>query len=156
QTLFCMNGLGSVYWAAGQKEKALRLYEETLELRKRHLGPAHRHTLVSMNNLAEAYLEKMQIDKALHLFEESLEGMKKKLAALHPERLNTTRSLARAYHVAEKIDKAAELQEGVVRDFKKAYGLEDRATQNCIDNLIAYKVDMGWCDKAEALLASVR
>jgi tetratricopeptide (TPR) repeat protein len=151
-----MNGLSVAYRYRGKLDQALQLAEEILEVRQRRFGSAHGDTLVAMNNVASLYQQQTQVDKALSLYEETLAGMRSKFAPLHPERLNTTRNLAHAYHVAEQIDKAAELQEGLVRDFKKAYGLDDRATQNCIDDLIAYDADMGWCDKATALLPSVR
>src|SRR5262249_45004825 len=47
-------------------------------------------------------------------------------------------------------------QEMVTNQYKTAYGLEDRATQSCIDQLIAYYVDAGACDKAEVLVKSIR
>jgi tetratricopeptide (TPR) repeat protein len=155
QTLRAMNGLVFSYRGVGQSEKALELAKETLELRKRHLGPTHPDTLVSMNNVAWLYLDK-QPEKALPLFEETLEAMREKLAPLHPERINTTANLARAYHAAEQIDKAVPLQEAVLKQFKTVHGNDDTQTQFLLDNLIAYYVDIGWCDKAEALLISIQ
>ena len=156
QTLVVMSGLSTAYRDAGQPEKALRIAEQALELRQRHLGPTHGDTLVSMNNVAAIYLQQMQIDKALPLFEEALARMRKTFLPLHPERLNTTRNLASAYHAAERIDRALPLQEMVTGQYKTAYGLEDRATQGCIDDLITDYVEVGSCDKAEALLTSIQ
>jgi eukaryotic-like serine/threonine-protein kinase len=156
QTLASMSGLAMACQAVGQKERARQLFEETLELRKRHLGPAHPDTLVSMSNMAVWHLQQMQIDKALPLFEETLEGMQKKLTRLHPERLNTTRNLARAYYAAEQLDKAIPLQERVTSQFTFAYGIDIAMTQDSIDDLVAYYVDIGWCDKAQALLIPIQ
>jgi non-specific serine/threonine protein kinase/serine/threonine-protein kinase len=130
--------------------------EQNLELRKRHLGPTHANTLVSMNNVAWLNLRQNRPEKALPLFEETLAAMRTTLAPLHPERINTTANLARAYHAAEQIDKAVPLQEAVVQQFKTVHGLDDARTQSVLDNLIGYYVDVGRCDKAEALLASVQ
>src|SRR5207244_2700860 len=151
-----MNALTMLYRDAGQTDKALQLAEQTLEVRKRNLPPNHLDVLVSMNNLALLYLDQKRTESALHLFEETLDGMKKEYGPMHPERLNTTRNLARAYHSAEQIDKALLLQETIVRQYKTAHGLDYSRTQDCIDDLIAYYVDMGLCDKAEALLSSIR
>jgi eukaryotic-like serine/threonine-protein kinase len=156
QTLVAMNGLLRAYGAAGQTEKALRLAEQALELRKRHLGPTDGETLVSMNNLAWMYQEHQRPDEAVSLYEEALAGMRAKFPPLHPERLNTTANLARAYYLAEELDKAVPLQESVLPQCRTAYGLDNARTLYVFNTLIGYAVDIGWCDKAEALLNSTR
>src|SRR5262249_55085981 len=120
------------------------------------LGPTHADTLVSMNNVACLYRDLNQPEKALRLFEETFAGMRAKLAPLHPERINTAGNLARAYHAAEQIDKAVPLQETLVQQYKTAHGIDHARTQQVIDNLIMYYMDIGWCDKAEGLLASIQ
>jgi hypothetical protein len=152
QTILSMHELALAYGAAGRKEKALPLAEEMLELQKRQFGPTHHNTLVAMHNVALLFQQHKQLDKAVPLFEESLAGMRTKLAPLHPERLNTTTALARAYYLAEQIDKAAALHEGVLPQFKAAYGADDIKTLQIFDSLVGWYVDLGWCDKAEALL----
>src|SRR5262249_34678965 len=102
------------------------------------------------------YLAQKQYPQALELFEETLAAMKAKLAPLHPERINTTRNLAHTYHAAEWIDKAIPLHEMLMGQLKTAYGIDDPATQRCIDELIAYYVEVGQCDKASKLLASIQ
>jgi len=156
QTLVVMNGLANAYRFAGQREKGTQLAEENLELRKRYLGPDHGDTLVCMNNMSAWYLNQMQLDKALPLCETALAGMQKQFPPLHPETLNASRNLARAYHAAEQIDKAVALQETVVSQFKTVSGIDDWVTQSTIHLLIEFYVDLGWCDKAEALLVSIQ
>ena len=60
-----MNNLANSYAAAGQHDRALKLLEETLALRKAKLGPDHPDTLTSMNNLAIGYQAAGQNDRAL-------------------------------------------------------------------------------------------
>jgi non-specific serine/threonine protein kinase/serine/threonine-protein kinase len=156
QTLMVMNGLATAYNAAGQKDKALQVAEQTLELRKRHLGPTNANTLVSMNNVASLYLQRKELDKALALYQEALAGMQTKFSPLHPERLNTTRNLARTYRIMDQIDRAVPLFERVVPQYTRVYGLSNATTQNNIELLITCYVDMGWCDKAEALVRSLQ
>ncbi|KAK0478081.1 hypothetical protein EDD18DRAFT_1322645 [Armillaria luteobubalina] len=50
-----MADLASTYGWQGQLEKAERLQEETLKLRKELLGEHHPDTLKSMGNLASTY-----------------------------------------------------------------------------------------------------
>ncbi len=47
-----MNNVASGYYALGRHAEGVKLYEETLALRKTSLGPDHPETLTSMNNLA--------------------------------------------------------------------------------------------------------
>jgi eukaryotic-like serine/threonine-protein kinase len=156
QTHWAMNGLAMTYHIAGQRDKGLRLAQQTLELRQRHLGATHGETLISMGNLGWIYLQRMQMDKALPLLEGSLAGMRAKYPPLHPERMVVTQSLAHAYHAAEQIDRAVPLQELVTGQYRTVNGPEDRVTQSCFDELIAYYVEAGSCDKAEALLKSIQ
>src|SRR5207245_269157 len=79
-----MNNLANSYEDAGRTQEAIKLYEETLRLRKAKLGPDHPHTLISMNNLARAYLGASQPNKARPLFKNLLDGQRSKLGAEDP------------------------------------------------------------------------
>src|SRR5262249_19303247 len=46
--------------------------------------------------------------------------------------------------------------ETVMQKSKTGLGVDDERTQTSIDILINYYVDIGWCDKAEALLVSIQ
>jgi tetratricopeptide (TPR) repeat protein len=150
------NGLSIAYHVAGKKDKGLQVAQETLEMRKRHLPPNHLDTLVSTSNFGWMYLQQQQLDKALPLLEEAIAGFRAKFPALHPERLMTSQILAQAYHAAEQLDKAIPLQETVTGQYRTAFGADDRSTQNCIDQLIGYYVDVGSCAEAEKLLKSIQ
>ena len=50
-TLVAMSDLANAYRVAGQKEEAKKVLRETLEIRKRVLGPTHRDTLQNMDDL---------------------------------------------------------------------------------------------------------
>jgi non-specific serine/threonine protein kinase/serine/threonine-protein kinase len=156
QTLSAMEGLSMAYHYSGRTRKALELAQKTLELRRRVLVPFHIDTLVSMNDVAALHLRLKEIGKALPLFKETLAAMKVTLDPLHPERLNTTRLLAETYMAAEQPEKAVPIQELLVTQYKTAYGVDYPATEGCIDTLIRCYVDLGLCDKAAALLASIQ
>jgi serine/threonine protein kinase len=156
QTLVAMNGLAMSYQRAKQIEKSLPIAEEVFQTRKRLLGPKHLETLISMNNLAWVYQEHKELDRAVRLFEETLAGMQALLTPLHPERLNTMANLARAYYLAEQIDKAVALAEPLLPQLKSAYGIDHTRTQLIFNHLLSDYTDVGWCDKAEALLRSTQ
>ena len=54
-TLNSMNNLASVYFDEGKYAQAEALSNQTLEIRRRVLGPEHHYTLKSMDILANAY-----------------------------------------------------------------------------------------------------
>jgi len=113
-------------------------------------------TLVSTSDAGWIYFQQKQVDKALPLLEEAIAGLRANFPPLHPERLTTSQILAQAYHAAEQLDKALSLQETVTDQYRTVYGPEDRATQSCIDNLIAFFIDVGACDKAAAQLKLIQ
>ena len=104
ETLEIMNNLARSYAMAGQIDRALQLFGETLELRKAKLGPDHPDTLMSMNNLAASYIQAGQIDRAFRLFRETLELRKAKLGPDHPDTLMSMNNLAVSYIQAGQID----------------------------------------------------
>jgi tetratricopeptide (TPR) repeat protein len=70
-----MNNLGRALEDTGKLDLALRLYEETLRLRKAKLGPDHPSTLTSANRLALGLRAAGKLDLALPLFEEAANGV---------------------------------------------------------------------------------
>ena len=54
-TLTSRNNLAGAYQSAGDLDRAIPLYEQTLADRQRVLGADHPDTLTSRNNLAYAY-----------------------------------------------------------------------------------------------------
>ena len=79
-----MNNLAASYADAGQYDRAIKLHEETLALRRAKLGPDHPDTLRSMSILAESYADAGQTDRAMKLYEETLALQKAKLGPDHP------------------------------------------------------------------------
>src|SRR5262249_8702820 len=73
---------------------ALKLFEETLALRKAKLGPNHPETLRSMNNLAVSYARLGRLTDALKLREETLALQKAKLGPNHPDTALTIYNIA--------------------------------------------------------------
>ena len=80
ERLNSMNCLGSAYQNAGELDRALALYAETLAICKSNLGPDDPGTLITMNNLALAYRSAGKRDLALPLLEETLAMFKSRSA----------------------------------------------------------------------------
>jgi tetratricopeptide (TPR) repeat protein len=67
-----MMTLAISYADAGRAQEALKLFEETLQLRKAKLGPDHPDTLLSMNNLANSYIAIGAVAKAVAVLHDTL------------------------------------------------------------------------------------
>jgi tetratricopeptide (TPR) repeat protein len=76
----------------GEYDRALPLYEECLEKRKRNLGHDQPKALKSLNNLALLFKNKGKYDRALPLYEECLEKKKRVLGVDHPKTENVQSS----------------------------------------------------------------
>ena len=80
-TLVAMSSLANAYHHGGRLNEAIRLFEQTIALMDRVLGPNHLHTLATRNNLAGTYQEAGRIADAVTLHEQVLEVMKDKSGA---------------------------------------------------------------------------
>lgn len=74
------------YLAAKKLDKALPLFEQTLEKREAKLGPNHPDTLATMSSLGKAYTKSGQADKAADLFQELVSQVRKSLPKNSPQR----------------------------------------------------------------------
>jgi hypothetical protein len=130
-----MNNLALGYHAAGKRDLALPLLEETLKLRKAKLGPDHAGTLTSMNSLAEGYRAAGKLDLALPLYEETLKLRKAKLGPDHPNTLNSMNNLALGYRAAGKLDLALPLYEETLKLRRAKLGPDHPDTLISMNNL---------------------
>jgi serine/threonine protein kinase/tetratricopeptide (TPR) repeat protein len=82
--LIWMHNLAMTYKSAGQLDKALPVFERTLEKQRTKLGPSHRDTLSTLNRLADAYNAAGLFDQAEPLLRESLQQWRKKDGSASP------------------------------------------------------------------------
>ncbi|HEY1705773.1 MAG TPA: tetratricopeptide repeat protein [Trebonia sp.] len=111
QTLWAQNDLARAYQAAGQLDKAIRLFEDTLEVSRKKLGKTDPDTLSARYHLALVYRAAGRTDEAIALHEESLAVCARKLGAAAPETMTARDELARAYRAARRLPEAIELFE---------------------------------------------
>ena len=90
-----LNNLGFVLASLGDCEEAVRVYTETLEIKRETLGSDHRDTAVTLGNLANAYAEIGELDRARSLHEEVL-AIRERVAGRNSAAVGTSlRDLAR-------------------------------------------------------------
>jgi tRNA A-37 threonylcarbamoyl transferase component Bud32 len=147
-TLKSMNNLANSYADAGRTQDALKLREETLQLRKAKLGPEHPDTLASMNNLAASYFKAGRTQDALKLSVETLQLQRAKLGPEHPETLNSMNNLAGSYSAAGRIREALKLWEETLELQKARLGPEYPETLRCMNNLAESYSDAGRTEDA--------
>jgi tetratricopeptide (TPR) repeat protein len=110
-TLRSMHNVARSYHDLGRYADALKLKEETLELRQARLGPNHPDTLNSMNNLAVTYDALGRHADAVKLHEETLALRKARLGPDHPDTLMSRHNLAIGYDTLGRHADALKLRE---------------------------------------------
>lgn len=78
-----MSNLAVVYKALGQLDKALPLYQESLDMTRRRLPPDHPEVATSVNNLGGLYLACGDYEQALELCLEALDMRRRVLDPNH-------------------------------------------------------------------------
>jgi hypothetical protein len=99
-TLTTMNNLAIMYFSLSRPADGVRLFEQTLALRKAKLGADHPDTFQSMSNLAAGYSSLGRRLDSLKLQEESLALRKAKLGPDHPDTLLSMGNVASALFAA--------------------------------------------------------
>jgi hypothetical protein len=107
------------YSILGRHGEALKLYEDTLALRRTMLGPDHPDTLSTMYRLADEYAALDRQAEALRLREELLALRKAKLGPDHPDTLFSMYALAISYTAVGRHAEAVRLHEEAAVAFEK-------------------------------------
>ena len=119
------HNLADAYRASGRLDKAITLYEQTLEDSIRVLGPDHLSTLTSRLNLAGAYQAAGRLDEAITLYEQVFSGRSRVLGPDHRSTLTSRDDLAVAYRDAGRLDEAIPLYERIFDDVMRVLGPDD-------------------------------
>ncbi len=134
-TLRSMYNVARSYAALGGHVDALKLYEETLALRKAKLGLDHPDTLKCMSGVASGYEALGRHADALRLREETLARQKAKLGPDHSDSLYSMNNLALSYHVAGRHADALKLTEETLALLKAKLGPDHTVTLSSMNNL---------------------
>ncbi len=118
-----------------QVAEAIRLFEQTLAMRQRMLGPDDPQTLTSQDNLASAYQDAGRIAEAIQLYELNLETRERLLGPDHPATLNSRGNLAAAYRHGGRIAEAIPLLKRTVAGRERVLGPDHPDSQASRKNL---------------------
>ena len=129
------NSLAAAYLAAGRVADAIALFEQTLVVLQRKLGPDHPDTLTSQNNLASAYQDAGRVAEAIQLYEQNLAVRERLPGPDHPSTLNSRGNLAAAYLAADRVADAIALFEQTLAGRDRVLGPDHPDTQTSRKNL---------------------
>ena len=121
-TLASRNNLAGTYRASGRLDKAIPLYEQTLEDSIRGLGTDNPSTLTSRLNLAGAYQAAGRLSEAIPLYEQVFSGRSRVLGPDHRSTLMSRDELAGAYREAGRFDEAITLKKQILADAMRIMG----------------------------------
>ena len=150
-TLASRNNLAGTYRDAGRLDKAIALYEQTLEDSIRILGPDHPDTLTARNNLAGAYRASGRLEEAITLYEQVFSGRSRVLGPDHRSTLTARDHLADTYWEAGRLDEAITLKKQILADAMRIMGADSPGASAARNNLAATYRDAGKLDEAITL-----
>jgi len=150
-TLASRNNLAGTYRASGRLDKAIPLYEQTLEDSIRVLGTDHPGTLTARNNLAGAYRAAGRLEEAITLYEQVFSGRSRVLGPDHRSTLTARDHLADTYWEAGRFDEAITLKKQILADAMRIMGPDSTGASAARLNLAATYRDAGRLNEAIAL-----
>ena len=150
-TLASRNSLAGAYRASGRLDKAIALYEQTLEDSIRILGPDHPDTLTARNNLAGAYRAAGRLDEAITLYEQVFSGRSRVLGPDHRSTLTSRDHLTDTYWEAGRLDEAITLKKQILADAMRIMGPDSPGASAARNSLAATYRDAGRLDEAITL-----
>ena len=117
-----LNCLGELYRGQGRDAQALSCFEESLALRHRALGDAHRDTRTSRANLAGLLRDTGKLAEASFLHELLYEDCYRMLGGEHPDTLAARNALACTLASLGEYERALTLHEQVICTCERLFG----------------------------------
>ena len=150
-TLASRNSLAGAYRDAGRLDKAIALYEQTLEDSIRVLGLDHSSALTSRFSLAGAYRASGRLEEAITLYEQVFSGRSRVLGPDHRSTLTSRDHLADTYWEAGRFDEAITLKRQILADAMRVMGPDSSGASAARLSLAATYRDAGRLDESITL-----
>jgi tetratricopeptide (TPR) repeat protein len=122
KTILTTSWLATCYHSVGEHERALKLGEDVLRLRKEILGERHPDTIRASANLAVFHSALGQHREAEQLEKDVLRLRKEILGERHPDTIFASANLAASYHALGQYRQAEQLHQDVLRSRKEILG----------------------------------
>nr|XP_036584595.1 uncharacterized protein CTRU02_05670 [Colletotrichum truncatum]KAF6794113.1 hypothetical protein CTRU02_05670 [Colletotrichum truncatum] len=135
----------------GKYGEAEQMHRQTLEMRKKVLGPENPNTLSSMNNLAGVFDSQGKYEEAEQMHRQALEMRKKVLGPENPDTLGSMNNLALVLRSQGKYDEAEQMHRQTLELSQKVLGLENPSTLTSMNNLAECFDSQGKYEEAEQM-----
>ena len=122
--LTSLNNLALLYYAQGKYAEAEPLYQRSLAIWEKALGPEHPDVATSLNNLAALYRAQGKYAEAEPLYQRALAIREKTLGPEHPDVATSLNNLAELYYTQGKYAEAEPLYQRSLAIWEKALGPE--------------------------------
>ena len=134
-----VNNLAGLYDDQAKYAEAEPLYQRSLAIYEKALGPDHPDAATILNNLAELYHSQEKFAEAEPLYQRSLAILEKALGPDHPNVARSLNNLAELYRSQRKYAEAVPLLQRSLAIFEKALGQDHPHTRLVRSNLDALR-----------------
>ena len=143
--------LGRYLYDRGLYEEAEPLYQRSLAIEEKALGPDHPDVATTLNNLARLYKSRGRYEEAEPLYQRSLAITEKALGPDHPSVAITLNNLAELYKSQGRYEEAEPLYQRSLAITEKALGPDHPSVAITLNNLAElYKIQVRY-EQAELL-----
>jgi serine/threonine protein kinase len=130
-----MNVIGNVYFDLGLYARAETLFTQSLDIRRRGLGPKHPETLESMSSLGRTLFALGRYPEGEKLLRDTLAMQQRVLGREHPDTLATLQRLANVLAFGGDVPSAEKLTREALDSRRRVLGAEHPDTLQSMDNL---------------------
>jgi len=145
-----LNDLALALADAARYDEAEPLYQRSLAIKEKALGPDHPGVAVTLNNLASLYLSQGRYEKAKTLYERALAILEKALGSHHPDIAKPLNNLGVLYKSQGRYEEAEPFYQRVLA-IEEKHGLDHPNVAGALDNLAVLYRRQGRYDEAEPL-----
>jgi len=146
-----MQVMGKVYLNLGLLPRARDLERQSLDIRRRVLGPENPDTLASMDYLAQALMDGGHFAEAANMFREELDIERRVLEPENPQTLTAMNNLAHALWRDDHYAEAEKMDRELLPLRRRVLGPENRDTLTTMSNLALDLQSQGRKAEAEKL-----
>jgi tetratricopeptide (TPR) repeat protein len=123
-----MGNLANSYAEAGQNDRALKLFEETLALMRSKLGPDHPDTLYNRGFQAQCLAKSGQLDRAGAILDDVIASRRKAQGDSHPDTFLARISRAELDLARGRLDAALAADSAILDECRARLGPDNRLT----------------------------
>jgi len=150
-----MQVMGEVYINLGLFSRAKDLEQQSLDIRRRVLGPENPDTLASMDDLAGALEERGQYVEAAKMLREEIDIERRVLGPENPQTLNAMNNLTNDLRKDGHDEEGEKLGRETLDISRRVLGTEHQQTLSTMDNLALCLESEGHFPESETLFREV-